>query len=165
MLISYDCERQFMVTPRLKVFVFDGSCIGHFGGCVVDNGIALKVCGSFNFPMYKAQAPVVEPSDAEVEIFVDTSGEEYVSGFVFQFSAAGGEVGAGAHFCTFEQCLDERVVSAVGYPLIPVVEIVVVKRESQWYAAYDEGWQFFGRSSPLFFGVAFDEAFVDVAAA
>ena len=48
--------------------------------------------------------------------------------------------------------------------MIWVVEIVVVVGKAKRETLDDERWEFGGFAAPLFFGVAFDEFFVDVGA-
>ena len=161
---SHDGEGQVVVAPGLEVLVLDAARIGNVGRGVVDHGVALVV-GRFEEAVLEAQAAVIEPPQAVVEVFVDAAREDHASRQRTQRAALAAVVHAGAHLNAFEQGVDERVVAAGGDALIRVVEIIIVEAETQRDAAYDESRELRGRTAPLLFGIAADEALVDVASA
>lgn len=145
-----------------EMLVLDDACVGDLALGVVDHGVALEVVGVFEHPVVEAQAAVLQPSEAVLEVLVDAAGEEGGVRQLVQFVAVGEVVGAQAHLAAFEQGVDEAVVPTLGDALVAVVEVVVVKGEAEGQTADDEGRQFGGGTSPLLLGIALDEFFVDV---
>ena len=61
------------------------------------------------------------------------------------------------------QSLNQLVVTTDGYSLIAIIEIVVVKDESQGESLNDESRKVFTITAPLFLCVTFNEPLIDVA--
>ena len=148
---------------RFEVLVLDDAGVGHVGLGVVDDCVALVV-GCVECLGLEAHGAVVESSEAVVEELVDGSGEDDAPGLLLPVVAVGEEVGAGPDVDAAEQLVGESVVAADGDALVGVVEVVVVVDHPDGQSFDDEGGQLGAGSSPLLFGVALDEPFVDVAA-
>ncbi len=147
----------------LEVFVLDDAGVGHQGAGVVDHGVALVVGGVEDLCL-EPQGAVFEVAVAVVEVLVDGAGVEDGVGYRFPVGAVCEEVGIEADFDASEEGRGEAVVSADGYALVEVVEVVVVEGHAHGQSLDYEGGELGAGAPPLLFGVAFDELLVDVAA-
>lgn len=161
--VSDDCAGVVVdaVPECFEVFVFDYPSEWYVGCGVVDYGVALSVGGVLDCG-FESQAAVVEPAEPEAVEFVDAPGEDYFACHCGPVFAVGEKVGACQDLASFQEAVDQGVISSDGYSLPGVVEVVVVVGEPYGEAPDYEGGQVGALPAPLFFGVAFDEQAVDV---
>ncbi len=151
-----------IVAEGFKMLVFDDAREGDVGGGVIYHGIALMVRFLEGFGL-KTHSAVVEVSVAVSEILIYAACEDDFVGHRLPMASVGKKISVCEHVAAIEQCFYQRVIAAYGDTLICIVEIVVVKNQSDGQSADDESRQLRAGSAPLLLGVAFDELPVDVA--
>src|SRR5690606_16191364 len=112
--------------------------------------------------MVESQTAVFEAAETIVKIFVNLSGIYNFVGQGFQFLAVFEKVHTQSYLTSFKKSFREFIIPTNRNTLIFIVEIIIVIGKPHRKSFDDEGWQFCGFSSPLLFGIAFNQFVVDV---
>ena len=149
------------ISEVFEMLVLDDAGVGDVALGVVHHSATLVV-GGIEHLVLEGNGAVFELAEAVAIELINLAGEDDFIGQGFPVLTAGEEILVHAAVNTRQQRLGELVVAADGYALVGIVEVVVIIHQAHGEAADDEGGQLGAGAAPLFFGIAFDEFFVNI---